>query len=265
MPSSRTRRWLPSRWGVLCSTIVHGTVIALAVAQWFWGFLPHPSAQASGPRIVLVAAPLVRPEPKQPQFDFAALNLAPSEDGQPAIDTDEILAGMDNPAAQGWDDPVPDATVDHAGSFVSVQLMHVIQEAERRSSEENFEKLKQLSERLTSISSDEAVGDINSQLRRVVGAEDRAERPAEQPIAGEFDFGTAQLHDVLRVKDEQGNFVYTAVLVDSAGRKFESPLAVSEGETTYRTMQLIKSNPLLEKVYRGVVMSMLDKVLKAAQ
>jgi hypothetical protein len=30
-------------------------------------------------------------------------------------------------------------------------------------------------------------------------------------------------------------------------------------------MQLIKSNPLLERVYRGVVMSMLDSVLKGAQ
>jgi hypothetical protein len=42
----------------------------------------------------------------------------------------------------------------------------------------------------------------------------------------------------------------------------ESEMTAAEGESAYKTFELIKSNPLLERVYRGVVMSLLDKVLK---
>ena len=68
-----------------------------------------------------------------------------------------------------------------------------------------------------------------------------------------------------REQNDAGEFVYKAILVDSAGRQFASPMSAGDGEQAYRTMQLVKSNPLLEKVYRGVVMSLMDKVLKGAK
>ena len=40
----------------------------------------------------------------------------------------------------------------------------------------------------------------------------------------------------------------------------DQELGIEEGEQLYRTFQLIKKNPLLEKVYRQVVMGLLDKL-----
>jgi hypothetical protein len=61
---------------------------------------------------------------------------------------------------------------------------------------------------------------------------------------------------------EDGKFKYTAVLIDSAGRTQETEMNAAEGESAFKTFELIKQNPLLERVYRGVVMSLLDKMLK---
>ena len=35
-----------------------------------------------------------------------------------------------------------------------------------------------------------------------------------------------------------------------------------EGKQAYETFELIKSNPLLERVYRGLMMSLLEKLMK---
>ena len=51
-----------------------------------------------------------------------------------------------------------------------------------------------------------------------------------------------------------------SVLLDAAGRTRETELTAAEGEQLYKTWELIKANPLLEKVYRGIVMQLLDKL-----
>lgn len=259
----RLRR--PARYGIASSLALHGGVCALGIAHWLWLLMtPVASSESASQQVLLIAPPIARPT-------VAAVVLErlpnPREDHPPAeaLDGEEVLAGMVDPRWQELVEPVPEPALEHAGSFVSVELMQVIAEAEQRSSDENLEKLAELSGRLADVSSDDAVDDINAQLRRVLRTEERADRPADEPVEGPFDFATAQLHDVLRKADGRGGFTYTTILVDAAGRKFESPLAAAEGETAYRTMRLIKSNPLLEKVYRGVVMSMLDQALKGAQ
>lgn len=258
------RRWFrPARCGLLCSATLHVSLLVLGVAQWLGLLLSIDSPVAPSSRqVTIIAAPMVQPTVAEVVLKQVALSRDTQADPQ-AIDSDAVLAGMVDPRWQELVEATPDET--HAGSFVSVELMQIMADAERRSPDDNLERLAELSNRLNSVSSEQGVSDINSQLRRVLGAEARAERPAEEVIEGPFDFATAQLHDVLRMDNGQGGFVYTAILVDSAGRKFESPMVASEGETAYRTMQLVKSNPLLEKVYRGVVMSMLDKVLNAAK
>ena len=52
-------------------------------------------------------------------------------------------------------------------------------------------------------------------------------------------------------------------MLDAHGRTLETPLDAAEGERLFGIFELIKSNPLLERVYRGVVLSLLDKLMKA--
>ncbi len=92
-----------------------------------------------------------------------------------------------------------------------------------------------------------------------------AERPAAKPVEGEFDFATAQLHEVRRQEDAEAEYVYFAVLVDAAGRRVESRMEQAEGESAYKTMQLVKANPLAEMVYRRIVMGFLDNIIKAGK
>jgi hypothetical protein len=51
-------------------------------------------------------------------------------------------------------------------------------------------------------------------------------------------------------------------MVDAQGVAREVEIDNENGQRLYKTMQLIKSNPLLEKVYRKILMGILDQVLK---
>jgi hypothetical protein len=157
-----------------------------------------------------------------------------------------------------------DSALDHslASEFLSAQVMKAINEAEQRSTEDNLERLENLTGRLNTVSSESSVQELTAQVNKLLGTAGRAIEPAKEEVGGEFDFETAQLHDVKREPLDDGSFHYTAVLIDSAGRTMESEMTAAEGESAYKTFELIKSNPLLERVYRGVVMSLLDKVLK---
>ena len=63
---------------------------------------------------------------------------------------------------------------------------------------------------------------------------------------------------------ENGSFKYIAIMIDSDGRTLETEMTAAEGESAYKTFELIKQNPLLERVYRGVVMSLLDKLMRGS-
>lgn len=139
-------------------------------------------------------------------------------------------------------------------------------EAQQRSPAANRDELEQLAGKLGRISSEKSVDEMTNKLRKWLGTARRAERPAEKSVAGEFDFSTAQLHDVRREGNtEDGGFAYFAIMVDTAGRRYESPMDAIEGQSAYQTMQLVKANPLAEMVYRRVVMGFLDNVIKAGK
>lgn len=255
-PARAIRYW---RWGACCSALLHGGLVITGVAQAIrMLFVPLPD---------LAAVTIVQVEPLTDERQ-AELWLTGAEAPSiisAAVDGEELLAGIADPRWEELlvpEDVDDDGDIDVSRDFVAAQVMQIAADAGNRSLDENLARLGTLSERLTDISSHKSVDDINARLRKVLGTEARAERPADEPIAGEFDFGTAQMHDVRRERGENGQWIYTAILVDAAGRRFESPLPADQGETAYRTMQLVKSNPLMEKVYRGIVMSLLDSVLK---
>jgi len=180
-----------------------------------------------------------------------------------ASDLNELVADFDDPR---WHEALLEAqdssdTATGSSDFISREVMQAIAAAEARTEDENLKRLESLSDSLTATSSAESIDQLTTSLRRWLGTEERATRPADEPVAGEFDLQTAQLHDVVR-DDSSGEIRYTAVLLDAAGRTMESPLTEAEGESVYRVMQLMKDNPLLERVYRGVVLSFLDKLLR---
>jgi hypothetical protein len=92
----------------------------------------------------------------------------------------------------------------------------------------------------------------------------RVTTPVEDSEARPFEADTAQLHDVLKSSGADGNVQYTAVMIDAHGVLRSVDMDVETGKQLYRTMQLIRSNPLLEQVYRKIVMGILDQVLKDA-
>jgi hypothetical protein len=265
MPTPAPSRWIRyRRRGWRASLGLHVAVLGVLLAEWLYGLpLLTPAEPVASQQITIQAVAL-----KQPTVATVVLQRWPQIDADNTndvvpVDAEELLAGYADPR---WQDVVePDGEMQPAQDIVSLELWRLIREAEETSQEDNLDKLAQLSDRLAQSSSEQSVSDINARLAKVLGTAERAEVPAAEPVAGEFDFGTAQLFDVQRIANEQGEFTYTATLVDAAGRKFESPMTADQGASAYRTMQIVKSNPLLEKVYRGVVMSLMDELLKAAQ
>lgn len=91
---------------------------------------------------------------------------------------------------------------------------------------------------------------------------ERATEPEFLPPEGDFDFETAQVHDVERFHDRDGQYRYSVLLFDAQGRTFRTEMAGAEGESLWKTMQLIKKNPLMEKVYRTLVIPLLDEMIR---
>ena len=135
-----------------------------------------------------------------------------------------------------------------------------VDDASQLSPDQQRDRLRQLAGQLNDVATDKSVEQLTGTLQQALGVAPRAVRPAEKPVDGEFDFKTAQLHDVRREPLEGGGFRYVTVLLDAAGRTNETELTAAEGEQLYKTWELIKANPLLEKVYRGIVMQLLDKL-----
>jgi hypothetical protein len=150
-------------------------------------------------------------------------------------------------------------------SMVHDRIQETVNESEALSEEEKLAKLDRLSERLSDVSSEASVDAVTGFLQSLLGTETRATAPAAEEISGPFDFDTAQLHDVLREQRDDGGYQYFAVLLDADGRTTRVELNRGEGEQLYSTMQRIKANPLLERVYRKAVMPLLDQMLSAAR
>lgn len=144
-------------------------------------------------------------------------------------------------------------------TFIQRQIDRSIETAKHRTGQENLDRLSRLSQRLSQESKSETVDQMANFLGGVTKT--RAERPIENPSGKSIDASTAQLHDVVRTIDGDGRKNYRLILIDAEGITDEVDIDPETGEQLYRTMRLIKANPLLEKVYRKIVMGIMDSVL----
>lgn len=240
--------------------MLHAGLLVLALAQWLWGLPLLTIPEVAAARSVTI---IISPPNRESLVASLDLTAGREEPANSLVDGESLLAQLADPRWQDLVEPVDDSQAQKvAGRFVHEELARIVNDSNARSHEVNLQQLAELSERLEEVFTPENVADINNQLNKLLGNEQRADRPAEEQPAGEFDFATAQLHDVQREQNEAGAWIYTATMVDAAGRRFATPMSAAEGEQAYRTMQLIKKNPLLERVYRGVVMSLMDQMLK---
>lgn len=222
--------------------------------------LPLPDPGGAPQVIELVAEPSEPPPP--PLADLGPSELTAQERlARDAADLSHLDQALADPRWQPIVDEqqLPPRDTE-SGDLVSAQVLREIARAQERTAEENLDELKQLTQRLNQVSSEPSVDQLAAGLKTLLGGTDRATAPAAEPVAGEFEIESAQLHDVRREKTADGGFRYIAVLVDARGRRSETELPGPEGKSAFDTFELMKANPLLERVYRGVVMSLLDNL-----
>jgi hypothetical protein len=145
--------------------------------------------------------------------------------------------------------------------LVQNRLAEVVADAESLSEADKLARLDALSERLTQVADEGSIQALSGVMQSFLGTQSRATQPAEEKPPGEFDFETAQFHDIQRTPKEPDGFRYVTVLLDAAGRTLEVEVSEHEGQPIYETMQRIKANPLLEQVYRQIVMPLLDQLM----
>lgn len=155
----------------------------------------------------------------------------------------------------------PEATPSaESKTFLQKQIDRSIQSSQKRSSEDNLDRLSQLSRDLRRNSRPQSIDEMAEFLGGLTSK--RVANPVDDSDSRSFEVKTAQLHDVLKSEGTDGQAQYTAVMIDAHGVLRSVDMDAETGKQLYRTMQLIRSNPLLEQVYRKIVMGILDQVLK---
>lgn len=256
------RRW---RWSTRISFLIHSTLVAIVTLE-ILTIVAVPIAQPPAAEQIVLHAPALAEPPQPPPVELNA--FTPNTD-QWLADESVDISHLEAAQADSRFTLLTEANLDHdrpevkeADSFLSRAVMRSIEKSDEVSDQDNLDRLKQLAAQQNTISTQQSIGEINSLVSKVLSVGERASAPAKEPVPGDFDHDTGQLHDMRREMQADGTFKYIAVLLDSAGRTMEAELTAAEGESAYKTFELIKQNPLLERVYRGVVMSLLDKVMK---
>lgn len=268
----RTRDQRRRRWAFYLSAWLHGSLVSAGVYCRIMGIEIPVIDKLTGHQRQVVHVDTwtahLDPDPFLDPVEAAdqqvrRMIVASDADPQRDAAAEKVVRSVDLQSPPPADNPNTETV--GLGDFVRSRVDRAVEEAGKLKPDEKLARLDDLSKQLNSVSSPEAVGELTNKLQTFLGGEKRAEKPAEKPVAGPFDYNTAQLHDVRREEKPNGRFKYTATLIDAAGRTMETDMDEAEGESAYKTMQLIKSNPLLEKIYRGVVMGMIDKMLKPAE
>lgn len=154
---------------------------------------------------------------------------------------------------------LPNPGTSELSSFVQKQIDRSVADGRRRTASENEDKLSRLGRRLSETSSTENVDQMAEFLGGMVGQRSGSARPGE--VARPFDVDTAQIDRVRKEEDPRGGVRYVATLIDAQGATTELELDPESGAQLYKTMKLIESNPLLERIYRKIVMGFLDQML----
>lgn len=253
------------RRGMRVSLMVHCLVAGIVVGQLLkvlpdFGALPGEPAR----QVVELQAEVVRPTAEVTPMvlgsdDSQWIREHAFELGEVAQLADDVRLSQ---LAEAIVEDGEATEVSGENSLIAESVMQAILESEKRSAEENLERLEGLSETLETVSDEESVDALVQGFQKWMGTKPRAAKPAEEPVAGEFDFNSAQIHDVMKKTLDDGTVTYSAILVDAEGRQMQTEMTPEEGEQLHRVFALIKENPLLERIYRGVVMSLMDKMLQ---
>lgn len=264
---TRDRRIRRVAWGA--SSLLHGLLVAgLAFGQpLLWLLFGPPLAPPRRTIEVVARMDLHEPASLDPLLEYA-LDQGPSPQRTP-LPTGKAESSSTNLPTPGLRDPDLDRSPETADplspdAIVRLRVERAIDDARQLDSGQQLDRLKELSGELNKVSTEESLDQLTTQLQGFLGLKPRANRPADQPAEGPFDIATAQINDVRREELKEGGFKYFAILLDAAGRTQETEIDEETGEQLYRTFELIKTNPLLEKVYRQVVMSLLDKIIDPA-
>lgn len=248
------------------SLSLHSLVLGVIAAEVLMVGLAMPIAQPVDP-LYQQSVPFDAEPTELVELRPYTAPAAPWMTGE-AADLGVIAATLEDPRwamlSEGEPDEQTPAARAAASDFLAARVMEAVEVAEQQADAANLDRLAELTGELNNVSTEQSVKEVTAQVSKLLGTAARATEPAAEAVPGEFDFETAQLHDVVRTMLDDGSFQYTAVLIDAAGRTINSDMTAAEGESAYQTFELIKSNPLLERVYRGVVMSFLDKLLKPA-
>lgn len=236
----RKRRLSATLWGWAASSVVHAAVGVLLVAEAIALISLSFQPPAEPPQVVELAAAWSR-LPKATELPPVVVETPISKPPEVKPEDGEAVSKQE---------------LEH-------RIKDAIAEADKLTPEQKLERLKMLSGQLERVSSDESLTGLVGAMNKALGTTARATKPAAEPVAGEFDFATAQFHEVRREESPQGGFKYTAVLFDAEGRTTLSELDEEEGARMYQLLELIKSSPLMEKIYRGVMLGLIDKITKS--
>lgn len=253
------RHWRRSwRW----SAVLHVCLAALLIVEALWLPFPFLGNPVAARPLIVAEQPVLEAEPLEIEL----------RDERPWIERDAedptyTQVDLDDPRwADILDEPfrhqagIDNASTDAAaGALISTELLRAIEASRRRSDDENQRSLEELSGRLAKVSSEGTIDELSGTIGRLVGTGPRESKPKEN-VDGPFDHASGQPHDCKKLEVD-GRTRYVMVMIDKAGRTLEVEMSAADGEQLYQTMQLIKSNPLLERVYRGVVMGIMDKLL----
>lgn len=259
----RNREERLCRAGLYVSGLIHSSVVAAIIGCRILGVdIPVIDAMTGHAKSIVVAEYWQHEEfaDVTQVVDNEVRQLIQPKDGQKTVDERLRLSPAGEPQVASTPPAIATESVS-VESFVKSRVDRATEEAAKLDDEQKQARLAELSQKLSEVSTEESIGELANKFQKWLGTEKRAEKPAAKP-EGSFDFASAQLHDVRREGSEEAGYTYTSILIDAAGRTMDAPMGKEDGENLYRTMQLIKSNPLLEKVYRGIVMGLLDKMLK---
>ena len=239
------RSW---RMAIAASLLLHaGVLLSFAMHAD-----SHSGAANARSKFVILSPQSIddeEPRNSQPSSDDPVANALNVSEVQKEIDEFEIRK-----------DASPDGS-NEPSSYVASQIKRSVRIGQKHSPERNEKDLSILSERLSRESSEKSVDEMAKFLQGVAGAPRASSKVPSRPDKP-IDPKTAQVEDVTLVVDEQGTSHYIATMVDATGVTIDVELEPEIGEQLHRTMKLIKSNPLLERVYRQMVMGLLDQMLK---
>lgn len=164
--------------------------------------------------------------------------------------------------------PVASVTSDK----VRDELHQMVQESQELTDDQNLERLQGMVQRFDDIGSHRTVDELSRKFEQWWGTrsaptsqESDTAKPDSGSTQAEFDSETALIQDVRRQRDAQGDWIYEAVLVDSRGKSQVVPLEVAEGQRLHQTLKIVKSSPLVQRIYREITMPIMRRMLQQQQ